>query len=369
MIIDTIDIRVCRNTQDTMTDSEMRMGGRSTFDFLIITMTTDTGIKGTSMGFAGRGAKMAGHVANDGLKPFFEGRDPLAREKHWQEFRMYDRWWNHVPIYAYGPFDICLWDIAGKVAGQPLYELLGAYREKVPVYASSYELDTPEDYVEEALEVKRRGWHAYKQHPPGDPELDREIYKACREAVGPDFKLMTDPVAAHSYTDALKMGRLLEELDYHWFEEPLYDQNFHGLRKLTAQLDIPICGTEVLAGSHYTTAECIASNVVDIVRSDVSWKGGVTPVMKTAHLAESFGVNCELHTAIYHALEILNLHCCCAISNCEFFELLYPLSYVDFGIKNEIYIDEEGYAHPPKTPGHGVDFDWDFIDDCTIEVL
>jgi len=369
MIIESIDIRVCRNTQDAMSDSEMRMGGRSTFDFLVITMTTDTGIEGTSMGFAGRGAEMAGHIAKDALKPFFEGRDPLAREKHWHEFRMYDRWWNHVPIYAYGPFDVCLWDIAGKVAGQPLYHLLGAYREKVPVYASSYELDTPENYVQEALDVKRRGWHAYKQHPPGDVDLDGEIYRACREAVGPDFKLMTDPVAAYSYKDALKIGRLLEDLDYHWFEEPLYDENFHGLRKLTDKLDIPICGTEVLAGSHYTTAECIASNVVDIVRTDVSWKGGITPVMKTAHLAESFGVYCELHTAIYHALEILNLHCCCAISNCEFFELLYPLSYVDFGIENEIHIDDDGYAHPPQAPGHGVEFDWDFIDNCTVEVL
>jgi L-alanine-DL-glutamate epimerase-like enolase superfamily enzyme len=100
--------------------------------------------------------------------------------------------------------------------------------------------------------------------------------------------------------------------------------------KLTSALDIPVIGTEVLQGSHYLTAECIASGVIDMVRTDVSWKGGVTPVMKTAHLAESFGVQCELHTTIYHPLEVVNLHCCCAISNCEFFELLYPLSYMEF---------------------------------------
>ncbi len=62
-------------------------------------------------------------------------------------------------------------------------------------------------------------------------------------------------------------------------------------------------------------------------------------MMKTAHLAESFGVKCELHTTIYHPLEIVNLHCCCAISNCEFFEVLYPLSYMDFGMKNKLQID------------------------------
>ena len=369
MAITSIEIRVCRNSLESMSDSEMRAGGKSTFDFLVVSMKTSEGIEGASFGFAGRGAEMAGEIAASALKPFFLGKDPWAREKHWQDFRTYDRWWNHVPIYAYGPFDICLYDIAAKAAGLPLYKLLGSYREKVPTYASSFVLPTPEDYARQALEVKVRGWHAYKLHPPGKLDFDIRAYRACREAVGPDFKLMADPVAAYSHEVALRVGRELERLNYYWLEEPLFDVDFHGLRKLTASLDIPIIGTEVLAGSHYSTAECISTGVVDMVRSDVSWKGGITPVMKTAHLAESFGVKCELHTTIYHPLEVVNLHCCCAISNCEFFELLYPLSYMEFGMKNKLQIDAEGYAHPPQTPGTGVDFDWDFIDRCTIKKL
>lgn len=369
MRITSIDIRVCQNTRQAMSDSEMRSGGKSTFDFLVITMKTDEGVDGHSFGFAGRGAEMAGGIAASALKPFFLGKDPLLREKHWQDFRTYDRWWNHVPIYSYGPFDICLFDIAAKKAGMPLYKFLGACRQQIPIYASSFVLATPGDYAKQALEVKRRGWHAYKLHPPGKAEFDLAAYRACREAVGPDFKLMADPVAAYSYEEALRMGRELERLNYYWLEEPLFDVDFNGLRKLTAKLDIPICGTEVLSGSHYSTAECIASRVVDIVRTDVSWKGGVTPVIKTAHLAESFGMHCELHTTIYHPLEIVNLHCCAAISNSEFFEVLYPLSYMDFGMKTPIQIDPEGYAHPPETPGIGVDWDWNFIDKCTTKTL
>lgn len=367
--IDSIEIRVCQNARPAMTDSEMRSGGKSTFDFLVVTMKTDEGIEGHSFGFAGRGADMAGATAATALKPFFLGKDPLFREKHWQDFRTYDRWWNHVPIYSYGPFDICLHDIAAKKAGLPLYKMLGAYREKVPIYASSFVLATPEDYAKQALEVKQRGWHAYKLHPPGTLEFDLAAYRACRQAVGPEFKLMADPVAAYSYEDALRVGRELERLNYYWFEEPLFDVDFSSLRKLSDKLDIAICGTEVLAGSHYSTAECIASRVVDIVRTDVSWKGGVTPVMKTAHLAESFGVHCELHTTIYHPLEIVNLHCCAAIANCEFFEVLYPLSYMEFGMKTPIQVDPEGYAHPPQSPGIGIDWDWDFIDKCTTKTL
>jgi len=239
----------------------------------------------------------------------------------------------------------------------------------VPVYASSFVLPTPEAYAKQALEVKGLGWHAYKSHPPGKLDFDLAVYRECREAVGPDFKLMADPVAAYSHQDAFRVGRALEKLNYYWLEEPLFDVDFHGLRMLTAKLDIPICGTEVIAGSNYSAAECIANRVVDIVRSDVSWKGGVTAVMKTAHLAESFGVRCEIHTAIYHALEIVNLHCCAAISNCEFFELLYPLHYMDLGMKNKLEIASDGYAHPPNTPGIGVEWDWDFIDRNTIKIL
>jgi L-alanine-DL-glutamate epimerase-like enolase superfamily enzyme len=352
-----------------MSDLEMRTGGKSTFDFLVISMKTDAGIEGHSFGFAGRGAEMAGAIAASAVKPFFLGKDPLFREQLWQEFRVHDRWWNHVPIYSYGPFDICLWDIAAKNAGLPLYKLLGCYREKVPVYASSFVLGLPEDYAKQALEVKSLGWHAYKLHPPGKLDVDLAAYRLCREAVGPEFKLMADPVAAYTYEEALRVGRELEQLKFYWLEEPLPDINFHQLKKLTDTLDIPVCGTEVLAGSHYSIAECIATNVVDIVRTDVSWKGGVTPVMKTAHLAESFGVRCELHTAIYHPLEVVNLHCCAAISNCEFLELLFPTSYMDFGMKTPLNIDVDGYAHPPSAVGIGVDWDWDFIEDCTVTIL
>ena len=121
MAIRSIDIRVCRNVSESVSDREMRAGGKSTFDFLVISMKTSEGVEGTSFGFAGRGAEMAGEVAAAALKPFFLAKDPLAREKHWQGFRMHDRWWNQVPIYSYGPFDIYLYDIAAQAAGMPLY--------------------------------------------------------------------------------------------------------------------------------------------------------------------------------------------------------------------------------------------------------
>lgn len=312
---------------------------------------------------------MAGEIAASCIKPWLLGKDPFYREALWQESRKQDRWWNHAPIYSYGPFDVALWDIAGKVAGLPIYRLLGAYRDAVPTYASSMRLPDADAYAREALEVKEAGLVGYKLHPHGSFEADLEAYRKCREAVGPEFILMADPVAQYNYDEALRMGRELEKLGYYWLEEPLYDTDLYHLKKLTDKLDIPIVGTEVIAGSNYSIAQCIEQRVVDRVRADVSWKGGITPLMKTAHLSESFGMQCELHTTIYHPLELANLHCACAMKNCEFFEILWPKDVFDFGLENRISIDGSGLAHVPESPGLGMGLDWEFIEATTFETL
>ncbi|MEM0915089.1 MAG: enolase C-terminal domain-like protein [Planctomycetota bacterium] len=367
MNISKIEIRACKTKGSVLNETELRHGTVRELNFLVLSMFTDDGLRADTFGFGSASAEAVGKVAADLVRPHFMGQDPLYRERLWQEWRMADRHWLHVPIYSYGPFDIACWLLAAQSANQPLYRYLGAYRDRVPIYGSSMFMPEVEDYVHQAVETKEAGWAAYKLHPPGDPAFDREAYRACREAVGDDFPLMTDPVAAYSHESALKMGRELERLNYKWLEEPLYDVDFHGLKKLTDKLDIPICGTEVLAGSHYATAHCIKEGIVDMVRTDVSWKGGITPVMKTAHLAESFGMQCELHTTVFHPLDLVNLHCNAAIKNSEFFEVLLPTSYYDFGLKEPIKI-EDGHAVLPDGPGLGIELDWDLIDDCTVAV-
>lgn len=368
MRIEDIEIRACRAEGNRLGDSEMRFSTIKDMEFLVLTARTDDGVEASTFGFAASSARAAARIAADALRPFFVGRDPRYREKHWHDHRMADRWWNHVPIYSYGPFDILCWLLSAHAAGEPLYRYLGAYRDRVPIYGSSLVLDGPEAYAEQARDVQAAGWAAYKLHPPGDDAADLEAYRAARDAVGPDFTLMADPVASHDYTSALRMGRELEALDYAWFEEPLYDVDIYGLKKLREKLDIPICGTEVIVGSHYATAQCIAERCVDIVRTDVSWKGGVTAAMKTGHLAESFGIRCEIHTAILAPLELVNLHCCAALANCTYFEVLLPAAYFDFGLVESIEVTD-GHAVLPDRPGLGIDLDWDFIEDSTVEIL
>jgi len=359
-------------TDSVITDIEIRAFYWSVtngLNFTVVTLTDSQGVKGTSFGFGALDATVAGK-AMSAIKPFFMGRNPFDTEKAIKEFENFDRKWNHVPIYAYGPFDNACWDIKGKVAELPVYKSLGAAREEVPVYVSSGVLPSVEAYVTEALEVKAKGYRGYKLHPPGmveggKTEMDIEAYKAVRAAVGPDFALMADPVIGHNYDEALKVGRELEKLNFLWFEEPVLDVDFNSLRKLREKLNIPIIATEVLAGAQYSTAMYIKEGIVDIVRSDVSWRGGVSAVMKTAHVAEAFGVQCELHTTIYHALEMVQVHASLAIPNCHFFELCYPTEQLDFGTKNKLDITN-GMIRAPKGVGFGIEYDWDFIDNHTV---
>ncbi|MDE2453157.1 MAG: hypothetical protein KGL43_06155 [Burkholderiales bacterium] len=371
MKISEVAIRACFRPAQGLSEQALRGSAFRGFDFLVITLRTDTGLAASMFGFAGRSARGAAHQAADVLRPFFLGRDPLERERHWHEWRVADRWWAHLPGPAYGPFDICCALLGAQDAGQPLYRYLGAARQSLPVYASSMVHERAEDYAAEALAVRAAGLVGYKLHTPGrDFEQDLRAHAMVREAVGddPGFKLMSDPVGAFDPEQALRFGRALERLDYHWLEEPLADEHAHALRELTRALDIPVVGAEVLGNRPYSAADYVAQRAVDRLRADVSWSGGVTGTVKTAHLAEAFGMNCELHTTIFAPLELANLHLAAALRNSEFFEILWPREDFEFGLAGVLPI-QQGIATVPEGPGLGMELDWDEIDRCTVAEL
>lgn len=371
MKITEVEIRACSpgaiaTAAGGAVDGAQLRGGAAP-EVVVLSLKTDEGITGVSFASGGLDARIVARAFAQ-ARPFFIGRNPMAREQNAREFRWFDRRWNHSPIYAFGPFDIACWDIAGKRAGLAIHELIGTAADRRAVYVSSMFLETPEQYAAQALEVKARGIRGYKVHPPSPAALDIEVYTAVREAVGPDFPLMADPVATHSYEEAVRVGRVLESLDYGWFEEPFYDYDIQSYIKLRQKVDIPIAGTETIAGGAELTAQFISSGAVDIVRTDPSWRGGITSALKVARLAEAFGMTCELHTALYHPLELANLHTALAMSNTGWFELLYPIEDFAFGLAEPLDI-RDGYAYAPTTPGLGAVYDWDAIENATVEIV
>jgi L-alanine-DL-glutamate epimerase-like enolase superfamily enzyme len=193
-----------------------------------------------------------------------------------------------------------------------------------------------------------------------------KIHRRLREAVGPDMLLMSDPVAEYTLAEAIRVGRDLEELDYLWLEEPFRDFELEKYAQLCAALDLPVAATETTRGCHWGVAQAVARKAVDIVRADVSWKCGVTGTLKIAHLAESFGLNCEIHTTTMNCMDLANLHVSCAIRNCEWFEYFVPEEDFQFPMRGLLPIDGEGMITVPERPGIGAEIDWDLVDKCCL---
>ena len=141
--------------------------------------------------------------------------------------------------------DNCLWDILGKAVNLPVYRLLGAHRDKVLAYASSQHHATIEEFVEEIATIKSQGFTAYKIHPPSpggghDYKLDIEVIKAVRKAAGDDFTLLHDPVAVYTRDEAMKVGRVLQDMKFVAYEDPIPTDDIEGLVELCRDLEIPI---------------------------------------------------------------------------------------------------------------------------------
>ncbi len=340
---------------------ENRSGANMSWDVVVIKLHTDTDIAGEACALAARSGVITENYLHENIAPLVLGQDVTERERIWHELWTLDRHLTFFPNYLPGPVDVALWDIAAKAAGLPLFRYLGAYRNSLPVYASGLFHGETEEYIKEALHYKNLGIQGYKVHSPGPWRKDIEVHEALRHAVGEDFLLFADPVGEYTLSEAIKVGRSLERMNYEWFEEPFRDFELTKYQQLCASLDIAIAATETTRGAHWGVAQAIAQQAADIVRADVSWKTGITGTLKIAHMAEANGLNCEIHTTTMGLMDIANLHVSCAIKNCDYFEYFVPEHAFMFPLLNKLPIDDKGIIHVPEQPGLGVELDWDKI--------
>lgn len=344
----------------------------------LITVQADDGVKGYAFG-------ATKEVVENTIAPIIVGQDPFDREKIWSKLAHMQRISPDGLIdRVIGVIDLALWDLAGRHLQMPVHKLLGGYRNKVLAYGSTMcgdempgGLSTPEDYGRFAEWcVKERGYQAIKLHtwmPPiswaPDPKMDIRACAAVREAVGPDIRLMLDCYHYYSRLDALWIGKELEKLDYYWFEEPMDEHSTSSYVWLADQLSIPIIGPESAEGKLQTRAEWLLRGASDICRGGIGDIGGLTPLMKIAHLAEAFNVAMEVHGGGAGNLNSLGAM---SIPG-QFYErgLLHP--FIDYEqapgyLHSKIdSMDNSGYVQIPQTPGIGLDINFDYIQNHLTE--
>ncbi|GGM62036.1 mandelate racemase/muconate lactonizing enzyme family protein [Dactylosporangium sucinum] len=293
------------------------------------------------------------------------GRDPHDIEKF--SYELTDN--LTAPNAVSSGVDIALWDLVGKIHEQPIYKLLGAARDRVRAYASTVRYDTVQEYVDLALQCRDEGFTAYKLHAFGVPDKDIEVCRAVREGVGDTMDLMLDPVNAYDRQGAFKVGKVLEELDFYWYEAPIEDADIQGLTDLTRHFSIPITAVESVGGGLKFVPPYLVNHAVDSVRSVGDWTGGITAMKKTAALCEAFGVKFEPHSYGSTLIQAAHFHVMLAIHNCDLVELPVPTGVLDQGMKDTLRVNAEGYVDAPTKPGLGYEIDEDEIDNLTVRHL
>ncbi|MBP2702792.1 hypothetical protein JOL79_03115 [Microbispora sp. RL4-1S] len=308
------------------------------------------------------------------LGPALLGQDATDRERLWHRVARRQRGaQGNLSDRALSAADQALWDLMGRKLGLPVWKLLGGARDRIPAYASTMcgddipgGLATPDDYAAFAKELVSRGYRGIKLHtwmPPQRYGVARDI-EACtavREAVGPDVALMLDSNHWYSRSEALALGRALDELRFAWYEEPMEEASVQSYRWLADQLETPILGPETSWGKHMARAEWVAAGACDILRVGVVGSGGIVPALKAVHLAESFGMDCEIHGNGSGALAVIGATLCG-----RWYErgLLHPHSDYDSPpphLRSIVDPLVDGEVRLPAAPGLGDDLDHEYI--------
>ena len=288
----------------------------------LVEVLTDEGVSGWGEAFAQglEPPEIAATVIDKALRPLVIGADPLATEVLWH--RMYhatrDYGRKGSVVAAISAVDIALWDIAGKVYGAPVYKLLGgAFRTRVQPYATGfYRIKGQGEgkrLAEEALRHFEAGFTLMKVKLGFGVEDDiacmREIGRAIE---GKPIRLMVDTTHDYGRTDALRLGRALEEYDPRWYEEPVAPEDIQGYVELRAKLAMPIAGGE---NEHtlFGFRELLAAGAVDIAQPYIGSCGGITAARHIMALAQSHGVQINPHVWGSAVAQAASLHVIAAV--------------------------------------------------------
>ncbi len=320
----------------------------------VVVITTDEGIEGVVSTEGFRVRELARLWAQ--AREHVEGQDPFDRGKIAHMLRRRFYWPQHI----LGVLDYGLWDVAGKALDKPIYKLLGATRERMPAYASTLHHSTDERFVEVALACQQQGFKAIKLHPYCKFEDDLRLVHKVRKAVGDEMTLMIDSLiypGPYARDEALRLGRVLDELNYFWFEDPLPKTDLDGLAELTRECKVVQIrmGDRVESIAEY--AALIKHRCLDIVAGPPSF--GITDLLKLAGLAEANNMKMEPHD---FGGGTASLHVGLAIANADYYEQAVPEGCFDTALYPGVYLDPirispDGCVAAPTKPGLGFGID------------
>lgn len=330
------------------------LGSIRSADCVLTFLETDAGLVGEGLVFSINNRRLGViHEMIRNLEDLVVGLDPreggTLNARAWKELNFLG--YEGVSIVGLAAVDNALWDLRGKAAGLNVAHLIGACRPAVPTYASGglWLGSSIDELQKEAAGFVARGFRAVKTRVgPTEPERMVARVAAVREAVGPDIGIMVDANQQMSVKQAIRIGRMMEELDLTWFEEPVICHDHEGEAAIAAALDTPLASGETVY-THRGVLAMLEANAADVIMPDLQRMGGPTEFLKAGHLCEAFHIPCASHLFPEMSLALLAaLPGGYYLEHMPWFETIY---------RERIELDAQGNALVSDRPGWGFSFD------------
>jgi galactonate dehydratase len=297
------------------------------------------------------------------------GKDPLESEVHWTNlYQDFQARGGRIASTAISGIDIALWDLKGKILGQPVWKLLGgAHQKKIRVYANGWYSNpgTAEQNAEEAKAVMDMGYTALKFDPFGQTNFYKisleELQKAedrvaaVRKAVGPNIDILVEAHAKFDVMNAIQIGKRLEQYRPLFYEEPVSQERVSELLEVRNKVNIPIATGERLY-TKFPFAEIVDRHAADVLQPDIANAGGITELKKIAIIAEAKHITMAPHNVCSPVGATAELHLDASIINFEIQEYhaeFYTEHY--FTVLNGFVRQEDGYVEISDAPGLGLE--------------
>jgi D-arabinonate dehydratase len=357
-----IDVRASRYVQDV----DVSDFGRAA-DILVVEIVTDEdvvglGITSLFVPHSGEVVDLYAKLITANFREILMGEEACATQRLWDKMYAESAVWGRTGIarQCMSVLDIALWDIKAKRARLPLWGLLGGpIVEKVPAYVNAALDLPPARLAERAAAYVAQGFTALKIRGSASVvTLDEATARvtAVREAVGPDVQLMVDVNGTWNADVAIHMLRDWEQFQVHWLEEPVPRDDVAGyvrVRRFAQQIGVNIAGGEQLE-SLREIETFIASGAVDIIQPCPTFVGGITEMIRIAHLAERFAI-----PVVPHSVQHVSLHLVAsmpALRSVEVFPHDNPMR--EFALRiiegpREAVDPVDGYLTLPTAPGIG----------------
>ncbi len=332
----------------------------------LVEISTDAGL--TGIGAAYSHPDLVRLIIERHLAPHLRGRDPSDVEDLWELLYGLTRWYGRkgVAISALGGIDIALWDLRGKQAGKPVYELLGGTRSHAPAYASGLFWQDDISLLEaEAATHIDNGYRRVKMRLGRDADYDVAAVEAVRRAIGPDNDVLVD--GSHRYTSetAAWFGKQLERVGAFWFEEPFPPEELDMYVELRRKLNVPLAAGENEFGVQ-GFRELLRAGAVGIAQPDACRTGGITECLRIGKLAQSFGVGVATHTWSDAIALVANAHVVAALPNGITVEVDQTGNAFIDAILSEPLAIRDGLLQLGDEPGLGISLDRTVVESLTL---